>query len=77
MIKLFILILFVVYVYYVFRKRRKIKKYNHNSQLEELVKCENCNVYTPKYRSIEYKNLFFCSKKCKKEYIEKGRRRET
>ncbi|MGC8502453.1 PP0621 family protein [Desulfurella sp.] len=71
MFKLFLLILFVIYIYYVVRKRKKLKKNVSNSHLDELVKCENCGIYFSKNKAIRYKNLFFCSKKCKKQYEDK------
>ncbi|MGC8791115.1 MAG: PP0621 family protein [Desulfurella sp.] len=71
MLKLFLLILFVIYIYYVIRKKRKIKQNTAGSQLDELVKCENCGIYFSKKKAIRYKNLFFCSKKCKKQYEDK------
>ncbi|AHF97880.1 MAG: PP0621 family protein [Desulfurella sp.] len=71
MLKLFLLILFGIYIYYVIRKKRKIKQNTAGSQLDELVKCENCGIYFSKKKAIRYKNLFFCSKKCKKQYEDK------
>ncbi len=73
MLKLFLFFLFVVYIYYVVRKRKKIKQ-NNTAELDELVKCENCGIYFSKKKAIYYKNLFFCSKKCKKQYEDKGGR---
>ncbi|MGC8616531.1 MAG: hypothetical protein C0173_08630 [Desulfurella sp.] len=71
MLKLFLLILFVIYIYYVIRKKRKIKQNTNDLQLDELVKCDNCGIYFSKKKAIRYKNLFFCSKKCKKQYEDK------
>ncbi|MGC8705472.1 MAG: PP0621 family protein [Desulfurella sp.] len=71
MLKLFLLILFGIYIYYVIRKKRKIKQNTNGLQLDELVKCDNCGIYFSKKKAIRYKNLFFCSKKCKKQYEDK------
>ncbi|MGC8821790.1 MAG: PP0621 family protein [Desulfurella sp.] len=71
MLKLFLLILFGIYIYYVIRKKRKIKQNTNDLQLDELVKCDNCGIYFSKKKAIRYKNLFFCSKKCKKQYEDK------
>ncbi len=71
MLKLFLLILFIIYIYYVVRKRRKLKQNSSDTHLDELVECANCGIYFSKKKAIQYKNLFFCSKKCKKQYEDK------
>jgi len=75
MFKLFLVFLFIIYIYYVVRKKRKLKQNANKPHLDELVKCENCGIYFSKNKAIHYKNLFFCSKKCKKQYEDKVGRR--
>lgn len=74
MLKITLLILIFIYVFYIIRKRRKLKQNHATPNLDELVRCENCDVYFSKNKAIIYKNLFFCSKKCRKQYEDKIRR---
>ncbi|MDR3347948.1 MAG: hypothetical protein LBN32_04970 [Helicobacteraceae bacterium] len=40
------------------------KQHNHNSEIEELIKCENCGIYISQKEAIIKSGKYFCSKSC-------------
>jgi len=80
-----IVILFIFITIYSFKKKidnvidsifpPKEKK-DGKKELEELIKCANCDTYIPKseaYTKITFtgQKIYFCSQKCKEEYKKK------
>ncbi|MGM0623550.1 MAG: PP0621 family protein [Campylobacterota bacterium] len=64
MLKLVFTVLVLVAIYYIFFKKPKQKK--QNSELEDMVECSSCGVFTSSSEAIEKDGKFYCSKECLK-----------
>ncbi len=65
------LLLVIIYFYY---KKRKVQP-KRRGEIEELVLDKNCGLYLSKEEALKlnlgHKELYFCSEKCKEEYLKK------
>lgn len=60
--KLLVLIVVIAVVYFVFFKKKSKKK--DNTEVEQMVECEECGTYISPNEGIIKSGKYYCSKEC-------------
>ena len=75
MLRLLILIALGVLIYQLFRRSKPVQTYRRDSrgqeiETKELVRDPVCKMYLAEEAALRYEGQFFCSEKCKRQFIE-------
>lgn len=62
MIKILFTALVLVAIYFIFFKKPKVTK--QNKELEDMVECEKCGVFTSVEEALHKNDKYYCSKEC-------------
>lgn len=75
MLRLLILIAVGFLLYQLFRRSKPVQTYRRDSrgreiETKELVRDPVCRTYLAEENALKYEGQFFCSEKCKRQFIE-------
>lgn len=59
------------------KNTNNLEKNQHNSNLEPMLKCQQCGVHTPKSKSISAAEHFFCSEEHKNQFLSNTNKENT